>query len=380
MENKYQERINLYLKTIAHEVTDRIPVLTQMGTFAVGHAGSKIEEVQSNPEKLIEVYSKPFSEMYSDASVTAGFVFDEISSRIIGNPNWFISEDGQTLQHNQCAPMLAEEYPQLIEDPKKFVRDVLIPRKCSRLAAPYPENYNALKELVAHLKEKAYFDNILKEKLKNEFGIPVFLGKLLASPIDHIFDGYRGFKGVAEDMRRRPQMLLDAINAMLHHSVKSLENTPIAPYPFFATMAHIPTFISPKQMEIFYWPACDKLYNMVNERGGKLLLFMEGNWEKRYDFINSLPKNFAMCIIEDDDIFKAKKEIGDNVAVAGGMVLGRLRYNSKQECVDYAKKLANECGAGGGYVFTTDMELISAKDVNFENLVAVNDFISNYRG
>jgi uroporphyrinogen-III decarboxylase len=92
-----------------------------------------------------------------------------------------------------------------------------------------------------------------------------------------------------------------------------------------------------------------------------------------------MPKDFAICMVEGDDISEAKKRIGDNVTIAGGMPIAMLKYNTKGECIDYAKKLLDECAPGGGYIFTTDRHFITGADVNTENVIAVHDFVHNYK-
>lgn len=107
-------------------------------------------------------------------------------------------------------------------------------------------------------------------------------------------------------------------------------------------------------------------------------MLLEGEWESKYDWLNSLPKNFAVGIVEGDDIFEAKKRIGDNITIAGGMPLQMLKLGKKEECIDYAKKLIDELAPGGGYIFTSSRELLSKGDVNHENLVETHNFVHEY--
>ncbi len=56
-----------------------------------------------------------------------------------------------------------------------------------------------------------------------------------------------------------------------------------------------------------------------------------------------------------------------------------LKIQHKRRIIDYAKKLLDECAPGGGYIFTTDRHFITGADVNTENVIAVHDFVHNYK-
>ena len=56
-----------------------------------------------------------------------------------------------------------------------------------------------------------------------------------------------------------------------------------------------------------------------------------------------------------------------------------LGNGTKQECLDYAKRLIDELGADGGYLFSQDKMGSYRIDANPENLKAVCDFVLDYR-
>ena len=56
-----------------------------------------------------------------------------------------------------------------------------------------------------------------------------------------------------------------------------------------------------------------------------------------------------------------------------------LNNGTSQECVDYAKKLIDELAYDGNYFFGADVMLSYPNDCKRENLLAVNEFVSNYR-
>lgn len=377
-EEIFNEKVQRVLTTINHKEPDRVPILTAFGTWAVAYANMTVKEIEEDPRKEIDAYLKPYEDIYTDITFTAGIAFDAKSAEIIGSKNHFISDDGSTIQHKEITYMEDEDFSDLINDPMGYMFNKMLPRKAVNLDQSPEENLNVLRKFIEHWKIKGAVQAELTERLKTEYAVPVAVGGFVYPPLDIIFDYLRGFKGVSIDLRRRPKELLAAVEALEQFSDDFMGIKPgakVNPYPLYGTMMHIPTFINVKQFEKFFWPTYERLCNKLNDAGGKLVMFLEGNWENKYEFLNSLPKDFAIGILEDDDIVTAKKKIGDNITVAGGMPSELLRHGTKQECIDHAKKVLDECAAGGGFIFTSDREFISKGDLNPENLIAVNNYV-----
>lgn len=381
-EQLYNERVDQILTTVNHKEPQRVPIISMYETWAISNANSTVKEIEDNPEKEIDIYCKPHEEIYCDCVYTNGLVFDAKSAQITGSKSHFISEDGQTVQHLEVSPMEAEDYPKLIKNPMEFVFNEIIPRKCANLSKSPDENYQTLKELLNHWKVKGDVQGRLVNELKDRHGLPVLVGPIAYPPMDIVFDYLRGFKGISLDLRRQQEQLLAGITALDEFAYDIAGITPgmekVAPFPFYATMMHVPTFISMKQFEKFFLPTYEKMILKINQLGGKVIMFLEGNWESKYEWLNSLPKNMAIGILEDDDVFNAKKKVGDNITIAGGMSIGLLQRGSKEQCIDHAKKVIDECAPGGGYLFTYSRILSSKGDVNVENLKAVNEFVRDY--
>lgn len=382
MKQVYDDRVKRILTTSNHEEPDYVPVLSIYGSWAISYAGSTVQEIADNPEKEVEVYCKPHEEIYSDATFTNGLAFDARSAEILGSPGHFISDDETTVQNHETCLMEDDEYPELIKDPYGYSFNKLAPRKNANLNKSPEENYETLKKLVNHWKLKGAAQAKLQETLREKYGLPVITGNFIYPPMDYIFDYYRGFKGTSIDLRRRPQELLEATNALFDLSSELMGIGPdtkkVDGFPFYATMMHMPTFMNPKRFEKFFWPTYEKMWRRVYELGGKLIIFLEGDWENKYEFLNSFPKDFALGILEGDDVFKAKKLIGDKMTIIGGMPLELLRLSTKEKCIDHAKRILDECAPGGGYIFSSTRELLSKGDVNVENLKAVNKFVHEY--
>ena len=68
-----------------------------------------------------------------------------------------------------------------------------------------------------------------------------------------------------------------------------------------------------------------------------------------------------------------------NVAIMGGMTTEMLNNSTPEECVAYSKRLCDELGAEGGFIFAENKMLSYRNDATSENMKAVCDFVSSYR-
>ena len=97
-------------------------------------------------------------------------------------------------------------------------------------------------------------------------------------------------------------------------------------------------------------------------------------------YIGSIEKSlrrYYSAILENDDIFEMKKKL-PNITFAGGMPCELLYSGTKQQCIDYAKKLIDEVGYDGSYIFSQNRMVSFKNDCNAENLLAVNNFVREY--
>ena len=262
----------------------------------------------------------------------------------------------------------------------KFSVNELFSRKYPELNKPYPENMEALKKSFGSFQR--YLMRLTKsvEYQKSNHGMPCLVGSVGMAPFDLIMDYFRGFKGIMTDLRRRPQEIKEACEALVPIMMANIlqGKTSLDPYPLIFFPLHAPTFLNVKQFENLYWPTFRQILYQVSELGGKAIIALEGDWSHLYDFVNDFPNDFAITLMEKDNIVKAKEKIGKTVTLAGGIDLGLLRSGSKEACIDHAKSVIDQCAPGGGFIFSTDKSLLAPGDVNMENYIAVNEVVREY--
>ena len=376
--NLYEERSKLFADTAMLHEPDRVPIMSWLETFAVGYAGKTYDDFKGDIDKEIEIYSKVHNDICFDGIKFFGFSMILEMYEPLGASSYFVSSDGVTMQHRELCDMREDEYAAFIEDPLAYIDNVFLTRKYPNLSLPYPQNKEAMKKsleaVLARNAGKKKVDTHLREVLQ----MPVCtIGSTNITPADLIFDFLRGFKETLNDMRRRPKLLKQAIDALTPFAINRLPAGPLSSFPFVNFSLHCPTYISPKQFETLYFDAFKEMVMTVHERGGKACLTCEGNWMPFYDFLLEMPKGSLILLLDKDDIFETKKRVGHACTIGGGMSRNMLKYSSKQECLDYAKRLLDECAPGGGYIFSTDGDLLSTNDVQIENLKAVNEYVYN---
>lgn len=377
----YNERVKLFDDAINHKESNRIPVIFMAETFVIGYAGKKIWDIQGDSKEELACFEKAWKDIYMDGAF-ASFLAREVRMyEPLGAKPYFYSNDGETIQSREFAFMKAEDYPELIKDASKYFRGKNLHAKYPNLQLPYPQNLEALK------KSFGYYLNTIEKvpasitHAKEEFGIPVITGMPYVNAFDTLMDFFRGLPPIFADLRRRPQDVVDACDALVSFLLDNLFNgqETMSSFPYILMPVHAPTYLTRKQFIKFFWPSFKKALLEIHKRGGKVFMAMEGNWDHMIDCLLELPKDFIFAQLENTDIFKAKDIVGSNIALAGGIPMSMLKYMTKQQCIDHAKKVIDYCAPGGGYAFSMDKVALSQNDINIENLIAVNEFVHNYK-
>lgn len=376
-DNILQERIDRFLAAVRSEKPDRIPVLLQAETFQIAYGGYTAEACINDLDTEIKCCSKTFEDIYCDGATMFGFMRPEKMYQVIGEGTYFVSEDGTTMQHREKAPMKFEDYQKLIEDPKSYIINDYFSQRYSIFDCGYEEKKQKLTQVVAVFLEGMQGIARKGEYMRNVMHIPLLYGANSIAPLDIIFDFLRGFKNTLTDIRRKPQVVKEATEA-LYLVCDAMANPPGVPaseFPFMFNPLHIPTFLSPRQFGDLYWPTYSKIIAKYFERGGKIHIFLEGNWEHFYDFLDEIPSGCCQGSLEADDPVEFKRRFSSKIALSGGMPLSILKYGTKEDNIDRAKWCIDNLAYNGGYVFSTDKALLSKDDVNVQNLIAVNEYM-----
>lgn len=366
---------------INHIQPDQVPILFLTSTWGYSYTKTNISEVLYNQEKLTDGYIDVLKDIYSDAVIGGTLnapmkLYDVLKPE---RPQYLISDDGYSLQHMECAVMMEDEYPQLIDNPKRFIENVLLPRRYPVLTRPYPENYEALKKAYTAAMDFISGMQYSAERLKTKYGVPAIINGAGFMPADYVLDFMRGFRGITRDMRKHQDELVDACDRLADYVIAQHLATANKESILFFPL-HLPPFLSPQQFEKFYWPSFKKVVEYATvKKQAKLLLALEGDWTPYADCLMEFPKNSLLCHIDRADIKDFKRKYGDKLTLIGGLDSVIVRDGTKEECIEMTKKLLDVCAPGGGFMAATNNVLICPGDINIENYMACVDVIRSYK-
>lgn len=377
----YKAKLKRKEEAINHIESDHVPVIMMQTTWGISYANTKISDVFYDRKRMAQLGSAPLKDLYTDFMLGGSLpapmaAYDFLQPE---TPQYFISDDGHTMQHKEISPMKADEYSQLIANPKRYLENVILPRRYPILNRPYPENYKVFKGAYEAVVDFMQGMMYLAEYQKTEFGIPAFFDGSSYMPMDYMMDFLRGFRGTMSDMRRHPEELKEALNALTDYLLPLYLGPNVPKGGVLMAPLHAPPFLSPKQFDEFYWPSFKRVIDAANKKGVRVLLGLEGDWTPHIEKLKEFPKNSLIGTIENVDMFWAKKAVGDYITLIGGMPCNLLKHGTKEECINLTKKLIDECGPNGGYIFSTDKLLMSPGDINIDNYKACLDTILTYK-
>lgn len=376
-----QERINRFKKTVQTNNDGKVVNYGNVWAWAVADNGYKLNTIARNYDmrlKNIDEFQSRYNfDFYSDFwSGNPALITDPLG----GSTNLMIDEPFNLVieDHNYMESPL--DYDVALRNYTEFLWTKIMPRKYPQLLQG--DSIKMLKESVVELTRYFDFLNEVEDMMTEKHGTLAFFSgrqEFLTFFLQNLFLSFSGMKQIGIDMRRYPEKVAEVCE---HFGLMGNLNYEVGSNP---NRAHDYTwrglaqsFLSPKQFEKFVYPTLKKLFDYAEQYDKIIFCFWQSENYRLYDMLKEAPKGHFMYYFEKDDLFKAKKVFGEQVAIAGGMPSHMLYHGTPEECVDYAKKLIDEIGYDGKYMFGADIMLSYPKDCKRENLLAVNNFVNNY--
>jgi len=374
---KYEERLKNYTDSLCMREPDRLVV-------GVNYHTAQIAWAKTNVRKCVydgDFYAETCSDFYGDYDIdliTVPLINPLELIWVLGRNTHFISSDGITVQHRENCPMEGDEYDELIADPMEFITGTLFPRKFPQLVQDHDTSYELLRAaaeaFIRHRKGLAKYIALAKHK----YGILPFNGGKVYVPFDLIMDRLRGIKPTMFDIRRQPEKVIKASEALMTLYMKPLAKLKqIVPHGFLTL--HAPPFLNRKQFERFFWPHLREMLTYIHDNGSITWVQLQGDCEHILDYFLELPKGSVILHLEKEDPIKVKKKYGYHVVIQAGIPLTWYKYKSKQECLDYAKEIIEECAPGGGFIFGAGVGALSESELCRETMNAVFQLVHDYR-
>ena len=135
------------------------------------------------------------------------------------------------------------------------------------------------------------------------------------------------------------------------------------------------SFMSDAHFKTFYWPTFKKVMMGLIEEGLVPLPFAEGNYIPRLEIISDMPKGTVIWYFEHMDMGKAKKILGGNACIAGGLPASVLCTGAPEEVKEQCRRAIETCAPGGGYILTAGASMNKG---NPDNLRAMMEAAKEY--
>ncbi|MBO4819363.1 MAG: hypothetical protein J5528_04405 [Firmicutes bacterium] len=268
----------------------------------------------------------------------------------------------------------AEALLEVAADPIKYAWT-----KASKITFPDGLTFGQIEDACKAVDDFNNFAARINQVMNDEYGLPSTVKAVSICPLESPGMYYRGLKNFSLDMRRNPEILDEYNQLMLPGFLKTISDACDAPrgnavYEDWAVLL-IHSIMNRKQFERFMWKGTwQKAFEILAEKGGKALMFVEAGILPIADFLCEVPRGVLTTYYEYGDPFEVHKAI-PNMAIAY-YPQPYLTYNTPEEAVDMAKKLVE--GMGPGYMYATNKMIESYSDQKRENVFAVYNYLRNH--
>lgn len=271
--------------------------------------------------------------------------------------------------------MESDEYDRLIEDPTGFMSEVILPRMCENLQTTKRAMATLVRMGMEAEKMRA-FGRDLNGELE-DLGFPSIPTILVMAPLDIIGDGLRDIKNVIIDIRRYPEKVKKACEALIEPILKvglsqKGDGNKLAFIPL-----HLNEYLSPKLYKEFYWPYLKEIILGLLKEGIKSLVFFEGRHDAHLETILELPAGWGIAQFDKTDVRLAKKVLKGHTCIMGGIPISLIISGTPEKIDAYVKELLEEMKPGGGYILTANVS-IAPKDTPIENMHALIEAVEKY--
>jgi uroporphyrinogen-III decarboxylase len=205
-----------------------------------------------------------------------------------------------------------------------------------------------------------------------------FVGGFAKAPFDTIGDTLRGTKGIMQDMFRRPDVLLEALDKVADFTINSILSSPnIANMTQVTYPLHkgADGWMSQKAFDTFYWPSLKKVMDAFINEGLIQSLFAEGSFNTRLEAVNVFPKGAVSWYFDRTDMVQAKKILGKKCCIQGNIPSSMIVTGTPQQVKEYCRNLIETAGKGGGFILASGSVGDNPK---LENLRAMMEAVREY--
>ena len=396
-EKMFAERLERMTKTRNLEQTDRVPFAPFTGIYPAVLGGATMYDVMIDPRNAIPGYIKFLEEIQPDAALQPVVYY---TPALEASRAKFIKWPGYTcgLPHTSSFQvtdnvyMREDEYDEFLQDPSHFNLTKFLPRKLGiaeafeNLSLQYAKEYSifdfftsltnpAVKEALLQgiktgehiLENNARIGEVIGTFIK--CGVPPYLDMIAFAPYDILSDDYRGLVNTVTDMYECPDKVMAAIDYFTEVHMKDLKKQLDAgghQTCFIPLHGGVDEFMGPDHYEKFYWKGLKKVMDLLISYNVRPLVFCEGNYNTRLEYLADFPKASVEYKFEKVDLKKAKEIVGKTQCIHGNLPTSLLMFGTTEQIADETKKMLEIGAPGGGFIMDAGIVFDEAKPENIE--------------
>lgn len=375
--NQKQERIENIRKVVALETPDYVPIEHVVTPeLAIEYAGYPMFEGLWDTSLAIDAMGKAIPAYDSDF-IRSTFYRSPRYYSALEAKSFMQSKDGY-VQHPEVHAMEDTEYAALIADPAAFLAGTCLPRLYQVFDRPEPYHGMALARGMMTFNRTFGPFNAAVGQILTDNGLPLITSASAEAPFDFLADLLRSFTGISKDIRRHKSEVKEACEALLPLMIQKACVAPPAAHQMVFMPLHMPPYLSEKVFGELWWPTFKQMVETLVEKGHYLYIFFEGDWTRYYDYLEELPAGRILGRFEYADPRVIKERLGKIMSVTGFFPVTTIAQGTKEACIDKTKELMDILAPGGGYAFGFDKITTSVRDINMENITAVNAYVREH--
>ena len=395
---RYRQRVQRLRDVIELKQPDRLPAIMMVGGYYANFAGITQGDTYYDAHKTAQAVLKFMEEFQPDygagAFPTAGRAYDILGYNIYKWPGGALPET-TSFQYVEGEYMAAEDYDLLINDPTGYMLRHYLPRVFNNLKglalAPnffkaieltevpgmlmpltlpdVRESFELMFQAADSLKAELKVTGATGREVRRRWGAPAWMGAIAFAPFDIIGDSMRGTRGILTDLRRRPDKVLAACEAVTPasiHMATSMRSSGGPPIVFMPLHKGADGFMSQEQFETFYWPSLKQQLDGITAQGIVPMLFVEGGYNERLDFLADaeLPDGRTIWLFDRTDMQAAKEKLGSRVCIAGNVPSSLFATGAPEKMEEYCRQLIETAGKGGGFIMMSGCPIDHATPEN----------------
>ena len=381
-----KSRVQLFRDAANFKKTERIPHFANAVTWKIFDAGYTLDQAMINFD-IMEKTVVHFLETYpADAVMDVG-IRNQFNVTEAFGPGSYYYYDKEVVGIRDHAHCTIDTLMQYLDDPEKYAWEVILPKKYGEdWAGKTTEVWKkTFSEYMRYVKFVLHMSSVM-----GKYGIPSLspnnpMKGAIVFGVEECMSNLLGIQQLSVAMRRNADELEAFVKRWNDKRIKPVIEKikagkgPNLKYCFDSSilmLAH--TIMNKKQFERFYWPYLKELLDTYAEKKMNIRIFTEGAILRFAEYFKDYPKGVLTFHLEQDDPFEFREAL-PNVAIMGGMTTDLLSAATPEECVDYAKRLCDELGKDGGFIFSENKMLSYRNDAKSENMLAVSKFVNDYR-